>query len=487
MGKRERKFARRLKNRLKKEQARHASEKPVEGRPANYFDTEKNRQYSENKSEKLINIYDPELGEPRLETNSERKDRVLGQHMEVKAKAGMITSLIAREINEMNAEVPITTTSVVEEEAEEEENISLGQTQLQRHPFYGMSQHPLWRKPFKIPIPQTSSPTDWTDVLIADKFGFHADIISEICTKTKHRYYSNTEKVFLATQVNLGLSLENSKKKNYPTVVKEMCKRLEIRVSGVPAKAFQTQLSTNVRRWSEEFSILPLWKGTDPPSKVEIYDANIRKQLREDYELFRNYSFSTQDSAELANILNGTDRRANTINEWGMDGSTIRPTNTEKKDNSMKKTENGIQEQTTPESKSYPTDSKYWVTPKNEPCKDCGHPHCQEQLVNMDATVWKLVLAIKDNTLDWRQLVEEDVRAEVASKMKDEIQATKDEIQELQVQVVQTNVHMLEASERLVSANKETEHLKRLLEEAIMKTTNHTDKEREKEIKGFLT
>ena len=107
----------------------------------------------------------------------------------------------------------------------------------------------------------------------------------------------------------------------------------------------------------------------------------------------------------------------------------------------------------------------------------------------MDATIWKLVLAIKDNTLDWRQLVEEDVRIEVASKMKDEIQATKDEMQELQLQLTKQNIRMLEASDQLTSANNETEHLREQLEEAIMdmEALKHTDKGREKEIKNFLS
>jgi len=69
------------------------------------------QQYNQNTSEKLIQKYDSELKRMRIETIQERRERVLGQNMEIKAKAAMETTIRAREINESNRERPVVVTS----------------------------------------------------------------------------------------------------------------------------------------------------------------------------------------------------------------------------------------------------------------------------------------------------------------------------------------------------------------------------------------
>jgi len=242
---------------------------------------EQQHHYKNNTSERLIDIFDPVLGRMRVETNEERQERVLGHTMEVKAYVGKTTSIRAREANEMNATQPITIKPVASRQPSNQKQ----------------TRHPLWRNPSLIPSPRSSL----GHTLVTDKFGFHTDIIKDICTKTNHRYYTDTEKVFLATQVNLMLSLSISNKNNQVQYVKNVCKRMGIRNPNIQDKALWTQLSTNVRKWSDKFEIRPIWEGTDPPSSVIVLDDKTRKRLKEDFDLF--ISFGSQSLQTLTVVL----------------------------------------------------------------------------------------------------------------------------------------------------------------------------------------
>ena len=455
---------------LVKEQARIAEQERV---------TVENhqRQYSENTSEKLIERYDPNLRRMRVETNEERRERVLGHTMEVHKKAGMETNITAREINESNIERPVVVTSSPERQEQ--------------------PRHPLWRNPSLIPSPRSSLGLS----LETDKFGFHADIIKDICTKTKHRYYNDTEKAFLATQVNLMLSLSNSDRSNQRKLVKKMCRRIGISHPDISDKVLWTQLSTNIRKWSDKFEIHPIWEGTDSPNGVTVYDDETRKRLKEDFDLFASYSFTLKESAYLANAIHGTKRASNTISEWETDGtprdrkestsgtkkesvSTTKeepmPTEAveyvmshesgERKDTVAKIRDDAYKNDqvSTPERTFYPTDTKYWVTSKGEPCTDCGHPHCQDNLVDMPSIMVKFIRAIKDGVLDWRQLIEGDVRAEMASKNEDEVKVLR--------------LELLEIERQLASAKNDNQTLSKQLE-VVKRTTN----EKEKEIKDTFS
>ena len=440
------------------------------------------RQYSENTSEKLIERYDPNLGRMRVETNKERQERVLGSPMEIKNSVAKTTSITAREANEMNAVQPITVLpiSVVQKQPSDQEQ----------------PRHPLWRNSSLIPSSRSSSGR----TLITDKFGFHPDIVNDIYTRNS-RYYTDTEKVFLTTQVNLMLSLSRKNRNNQKELVKDVCKRMGISHSDTSDKALWAQLSTNIRKWSDKFEIQPIWEGTRLPSSVSTLDDKTRKQLKEDFDLFASYSFTLKESAYLANAIHGTKRASNTISEWETDGtprdrkestsgtkkesvSTTKeepmPTEAveyamshesgERKDTVAKIRNNAYKDDqvSTPERAFYPTDAKYWVTSKGEPCTDCGHPHCQDNLVDMPSIMVKFIRAIKDGVLDWRQLIEGDVRAEMASKNEDEVKVLR--------------LELLEIERQLVSAKNDNQTLSKQLE-VVKRTTN----EKEKEIKDTFS
>ena len=425
------------------------------------------KRYSENRSEKLLQRYDPELTRMRIETEQERRERLLSNHMEVKSKVGMETTITAREINEMNAKQPVKVVAV--------EDV---QTQ---------SRHPLWRNLFLIPQPRSSL----GHVLVTDRFGFHTDIVEDIRTKTKSRYYTNTEKIFLTTQVNLMLSLSNSNRNNLVLLVKNMCKRMGISNPDTPDKTLWKQLSANIRNWSDKFEIQAIWEGTDLPNSVTLLDDETRKYLKEDFDLFTSYSFTQRESAVLANAIHGTSRAGNTISEWEADGTprdrkdSINvtkkkpvsvtkeepvPTKVVEKDTIAKIRNDAYKDDqvSTPERTFYPTDAKYWVTSKGEPCTDCGHPHCQDSLVDMPSVMLKFIRAIKDGVLDWRQLIEDDVRIEIASKTEDEAKVLR--------------LNLLEVERQLASAKNDNQTLTKQLE-VVKRTTS----EKEKEIKDVFS
>ena len=460
---------------LVKEQARIAEQERV-------AIENQQRQYSENTSEKLIERYDPNLGRMRVETNKERQERVLGSPMEIKDSVAKTTSITAREANEMNAVQPITVLpiSVVQKRPSDQEQ----------------PRHPLWRNSSLIPSSRSSSGR----TLITDKFGFHPDIVNDIYTRNS-RYYTDTEKVFLTTQVNLMLSLSRKNRNNQKELVKYVCKRMGISHSDTSDKALWAQLSTNIRKWSDKFEIQPIWEGTHLPSSVSTLDDKTRKQLKEDFDLFASYSFTLKESAYLANAIHGTKRASNTISEWETDGtprdrkestsgtkkesvSTTKeepmPTEAveyamshesgERKDTVAKIRNNAYKDDqvSAPERAFYPTDAKYWVTSKGEPCTDCGHPHCQDNLVDMPSIMVKFIRAIKDGVLDWRQLIEGDVRAEMASKNEDEVKVLR--------------LELLEIERQLASAKNDNQTLSKQLE-VVKRTTN----EKEKEIKDTFS
>ena len=428
-------------------------------------DDAREQSYRENKSNKLIQKYDPEIKGMRLETEQERRERLLSNDMEIKAKAGLETTILATEINEQNSRQPVTTTP---------------STHVYPSTVHDVpKEHPLWRNLGKIP-PSKSTSNQWTlsRTLATDKFGFHTDIVEDLCKKNNSRYFTDTEKVFLSTQVNLMLSLSRTNRNNLLESVKDMCKRMGITSPDGSDTKLWKHLSVNTRRWSDEFEIRPIWEGTDSPTTILTYSSEVRKQLKKDYELFRGYSFNTRDSAELANQLNGTDRASNTIAEWKADGSPKDrdlPTTTEKKDMPMTTTntpsDDVIKNYTKVGSSTkdfYPTDAKYWVTSKGEPCKDCGNSHCQDNLVDIPSVMVKTILAIKDGVLDWRQLVEDDVRVEVASKTEDETKALRLELQQKEQQLKAVMV--------------ENQDLMKQLE-----AVNHATTEKEKEIRDLLS
>ena len=399
----------------------------------------------------------------RVETNEERRERILSHSMEVHRKAGMETTLTAREINEGNRKRPVVVTS---------------SSDRQEQP-----RHPLWRDLSLIPSPRSSLGRS----LETDKFGFHADIIEDICTKTKHRYYNDTEKVFLTTQVNLMLSLSSKNRNNQLLLVKNMCRRMGIRHPDTPDKTLWTQLSANVRKWSDKFDIHPIWEDTDFPNSVILLDDETRKYLKEDFDLFTSYSFTQRESAELANAIHGTERAGNTISEWAADGTPRdrkdsingtkkKPVSTTKEEPMHTEVvEKDTKVSSTLEKGFYPTDAKYWVTSKGEKCKDCGNPHCQENLVDMPSVLLKMILAVKDGVLDWRQLLEDDVRKEIASKTEEEANVLGDEAKALRLELG-------EVERQLASAKNDNQILAKQLE-----VVNQATAEKERQVRDLLS
>ena len=433
--------------------------------------------YNESTSWKLQRLWDSLNNKYRNETNEERYERLLSHDMTFPTAVGIENELTAREINESNRMRPVRT--IYKERGEDfiKTNYELVDEVLTEEPVIEQQQespfpngtpispesdhrgwvlldnttvvpesHPLWlsRETMIMKHYVAQSPD-----LIVDQYGFSRELARSIrrqpedwrrdikqgTSRNQKRpgHHSDAERILLATQVSLSLSLQNIN--TIPAAVTDVCIRLGLYREEANETEWRTRISHSVRGWMTKYNIKMEIRPV--PKKKGTLSQEDRRLLRQDFDLFKSYGFSKEHSATLGNKIHGTNRLAATIRGWFVDGTP----------KIKNKTANGVTNGNTPEvaMTNEPKESPVmdprtakWGIPAVQAgevcpncittCAECGHSqnsvHCADKLTDVGYGYIKMVrlsMESEANHIKMGSAMHQEVRDEVYNTVIDDI------------------------------------------------------------------
>jgi len=394
------------------------------------------REKKENKRERMMNKYrdstsrkrltrwDAELKKPRKETNEERQERLLGHNMPIKSSVGLENDLLSKEINESNLMKPVRTipatgqqqeTSIPSETEQGWVLIDDGMTVVpESHPLWMSRADMIWNAYIR---------EFQNKDLNVDKYGFSEELIGNIRRApdtwrqnlaqgtTRNQkfpgHHSDAERILLATQVSLSLSLKSIN--TLSSAVTDVCKRLSLYKEETNESEWRTRIANRVKGWLAKYDIKPQIQPVPEKQGGKGHELNQedRRTLKQDFDSFRNYNFNVTDSAELANNIHGTDRSGETIRGWFVNGVPkikTKPSNETASEVTM-----------TNESKESPVvdpRTAIWGIPAVKAgevcpncmttCAECGHSqnsvHCADDLTDIGYGYYRMIrLSMESN------------------------------------------------------------------------------------------
>ena len=419
--------------------------------------------YWDSTSRKLLTRWDAELKKTRKETNEERQERLLGHNMPIKSSVGLENDLLSKEINEGNLRRPVRTIPVTGQQQEtsipsETEQgwvlIDDGMTVIpESHPLWMSRANMIWNAYIR---------EFQNKDLNVDKYGFSEELIGNIRRApetwrqnlargtTRNQkfpgHHSDAERILLATQVSLSLSLSSIN--TLASAVTDVCKRLSLYREETNEPEWRTRIAHRVKGWQAKYDIktqihpAPKRQG----GKGHELNQEDRRLLKQDFDSFRSYNFNVTDSAELANKIHGTNRLGETIKGWFVNGvpkiktkpsngtaSEVTMTNEPKESPVMD--EGPVMDPRTQEWGLPPVNAGETCPNCMTTCTECGHNqnsvHCADNLVSVGWGYVKIINNIRDETLEFREGIIESARDEAKRDVETETTHLKEQVAKL--------------------------------------------------------